>query len=78
MPPLKKGRLQHFFMDSWLVLWLKGEPMEALSQKEPEGKPPPEFLTEEFESVKDLGMFPIYYHGRVFHTIQLFECRNLH
>jgi membrane-associated phospholipid phosphatase len=77
-PPLKKGTLRHFFMDGWLGLWLKGEPMEDLVQNEPEAKGTPKLLTEEFESVKDLGVFPIYYHGRVFHTIQLFECRNLH
>jgi hypothetical protein len=69
MPRLKKG---------WFFLWLKGEPMENLQQQELEPKPTPPFLTEEFESVKDLGLFPIIYRGRVFHTIQMFECRNLH
>jgi hypothetical protein len=69
MPPLKKG---------WVSLWLKGVPMQDLVQKEPEPKATPKFLTEEFESVKDLGVFQIYYRNRVFHSIQLFECRNLH
>ena len=52
--------------------------MENLLQEQPEPKPAPEILHEEFDSVKDLGVYPIYYRGRVFHTIQLFECRNLH
>jgi hypothetical protein len=68
-PSLKKG---------WISLWLKGEPFEDLVQEQPEARAAPEFLTQEFESVKDLGVFPIYYKGRVFHTIQMFECRNLH
>jgi hypothetical protein len=68
-PPLKKG---------WVMSWLKGEPMEDLEQQLPEPKAPPEFLTKEFESVKDLGVFPIIYRGRIFHRVQLFECRNLH
>ena len=68
-PSLKKG---------WMGLWLKGKPMEDLVQEQPEAKAAPEFLTQEFESVKDLGVFPIYYKGRVFHRIQMFECHNLH
>jgi membrane-associated phospholipid phosphatase len=69
MPPLGK---------SWVMRWLKGEPMENLLRYQPEAKAAPEFLTQEFESVKDLGLYPIYYRGRVFHIIQIFECRNLH
>ena len=69
MPRLKKG---------WIGQWLKGAPMEDLDVEEPEAKAAPPFLTQEFESVKDLGIFPIYYRGRVFHWVQLFECRNLH
>jgi hypothetical protein len=61
----------------WLPLWLKGEPMENLNQPEPEPPPPPPTLLQEFESVKNLGVYNTYYRGRIFHTIQLFECRNL-
>jgi membrane-associated phospholipid phosphatase len=63
---------------NWPSLWLHGTPMEELPREEPKPSPPPEFLTQEFESVKDLGVFPVYYRGRIFHNIQLFECRNLH
>jgi len=38
---------------------------------------PPESLKAEFESVTDLGIQDIYYRGRVFRNVQLFECRNL-
>ena len=68
-PKLKKG---------WLTLWLHGAPMEDLEREQPKDGRTPELLTQQFESVKDLGTFPIYYKGRVFHTIQMFECRNLH
>jgi membrane-associated phospholipid phosphatase len=77
-PRLIKGTLHNLFCDGWFVLWLKGEPMENLIRDEPEPRHPPEILQEEFDSVKDLGVYPIYYRGRVFHNIQLFECRNLH
>ena len=69
MPPLIKG---------WVVPWLKGAPMENLEREQPQPQPTPKFLLQEFDSVKDLGLFNIYYRGRVFHTIQLFECRDLH
>jgi hypothetical protein len=38
---------------------------------------PPDSLKEEFESVTDLGIQDIYYRGRVFRNVQLFECRKL-
>jgi len=43
--------------------------------KRPE--PPPERLQKEFASITDLGIHEIKYRDRVFHTIQLFECRGL-
>jgi hypothetical protein len=69
MPKLKKG---------WPGLWLRGTPMEDLEREPLKTGSPPEFLTNQFDSVKDLGTFPIYYKGRVFHNVQMFECRNLH
>lgn len=62
----------------WIYHWLKGEPMESLVREEPESKSAPDVFLQEFDSVKDLGVYNIYYRGRIFHTIQLFECRNLH
>jgi hypothetical protein len=78
LPPLVKGSLHNLFMDGWFFLWLKGEPMGHLIREEPDPKHIPEILQQEFDSVKNLGAFPIYYRGRVFHYIQLIECRNLH
>ena len=63
---------------NWIPLWLKGEPMENLPREQPRPRPAPEDLLQEFDSVKDLGLYEVRYHGRVFHIIQLFECRNLH
>jgi len=68
-PPLVKG---------WITSWLEGKPMESLARPVPAAKAPPAFLLQEFDSVKDLGLYNIYYRGRIFHTIQMFECRNLH
>ena len=36
----------------------------------------PEWLTRDFESVTDLGMFEIDYHGRNYNRYQLFACRG--
>ena len=48
----------------------------------PEPAPPkradlPPLLLKEFDSVKDLGVKPVYEHGQVYRWIQMFECRNL-
>jgi hypothetical protein len=61
----------------WVPLWLKGEPMEDLAREESEPQPAPTSLLREFDSVKDLGVYNTYYRSRIFHTIQLFECRDL-
>lgn len=39
--------------------------------------PPPEELTNEFESVTDLGAVEIIFHGRLWRRIQICECRGL-
>ena len=61
--------------DGWLGKWLSGEP--DLWRSEPQGKPAPLSLLEEFESVTDTGLYPVRYHDRVYHIIQIYECRNL-
>jgi hypothetical protein len=40
-------------------------------------QPPPERLQKEFASIADLGIHEIKYRDRVFHRVQLFECRDL-
>lgn len=39
--------------------------------------PPPEELTNEFESVTDLGAVEIIFHGKLWRRIQICECRGL-
>ena len=62
-------------VQGWISKWLRGE-KNLLRQPPRSGRPPPQ-LSEEFESVTDLGQFNVLYHGRIFHTYQIFECRNL-
>jgi hypothetical protein len=59
----------------WFFKWLHGE--KDLLRNPPEAKPPPDRLLREFESVTDLGIHEVYYRDRVFHYLQLYECRNL-
>ena len=63
---------------NWIWLWLKGEPMDNLPREQPTPRPPPQVLLQGFDSLKDLGLYEVRYHGRVFHIFQLYECRNLH
>lgn len=67
--PLVKG---------WVRPWLKGAPWDDLVRTPSEPGPAPDFLLSEFDSVKDLGLYRIYYRGRTFHVIQIWECDNLH
>ena len=60
----------------WIPKWLQGE--TNLQRYEPHPGAAPESLVDEFDSVTDLGLYPVLYRGRVFHIVQLFECRNLH
>ena len=66
-PPLVRG---------WPAKWLAGE--TQLRLYEPRGASAPPGLMRQFDSVTDLGLYKARYHGRIFHTIQMFECRNLH
>jgi membrane-associated phospholipid phosphatase len=61
-------------VDGWAGKWLSGEP--DLWRSEPQARPAPPALLEEFDSVTDTGLYPVRYHGRVCHIIQIFECRN--
>ena len=65
-PPLVHG---------WVTPWLAGQVPRL--QYQPHGSQAPASLLKEFDSVTDLGLHDILYRGRVFHTIQLFECRSL-
>jgi hypothetical protein len=62
-------------VDGWIGKWLAGK--KNLRAYPPKPEPPPPVLRKEFESVTDLGLHNALYHGRIFHTVQLFECRGL-
>jgi hypothetical protein len=62
-------------ISGWFPKWLAGE-TNLLRNLPRSGRPPPR-LAAQFESVTDLGQFNVLYHGRVFHTYQMYECRNL-
>jgi hypothetical protein len=57
-----------------------GSPAPEVSERiprPPAPEPPPKELLREFDSVKDIGVRPVYHNGRVYRWVQLFECRNL-
>jgi membrane-associated phospholipid phosphatase len=62
-------------VDGWFWKWLHGE--TNLLEHPPVPMPPPPELLNDFESVTNLGLRSALYRGRIFHTLQLFECRNL-
>jgi 4-amino-4-deoxy-L-arabinose transferase-like glycosyltransferase/membrane-associated phospholipid phosphatase len=59
----------------WISRWLAGE--KDLFLDSPQPPPAPPSLRNEFDSIADMGSYNVLYRGRVFHTIQIFECRNL-
>jgi membrane-associated phospholipid phosphatase len=66
MPPL---------VDRWLSRWWSGD--ARLWRHEPKTRPAPPSLLAEFDTVTDLGLCNVRYADRVYHVIQLFECRHL-
>src|SRR5262249_17889765 len=76
-PSLVKGTRANWYQDNWFFQWLKGAPMEDLVEPYPGRRPTPDIIQQEFDSVTDLGLYEVHYRGRVFHTIHIFECRNL-
>jgi 4-amino-4-deoxy-L-arabinose transferase-like glycosyltransferase/membrane-associated phospholipid phosphatase len=66
-PPLVAG---------WPLKWLAGE--KDLDRYAPGDEPAPPWLVDQFDSVTNLGQVEVYYRDRVFHILQIFECRNLH
>jgi 4-amino-4-deoxy-L-arabinose transferase-like glycosyltransferase len=52
--------------------------LRELNRDHIEPGPTPPFLESEFESVTDLGVRKVLYHGRVIRPMQVFACRGLH
>jgi len=59
----------------WPLKWWRGE--RDLGQPPATSDPTPHWLTQQFESVTNTGLHNILYRGRVLHTVEIFECRNL-
>jgi membrane-associated phospholipid phosphatase len=51
--------------------------IRELDRKNPQPKPPPQSLQDEFESVTDMGIRNVMYHGQLLRPLQFFACRNL-
>ncbi len=51
--------------------------VRELNRYDPNPEPPPERLESEFESVTQLCVTNVMYHGYVLRPLQIFECRNL-
>jgi 4-amino-4-deoxy-L-arabinose transferase-like glycosyltransferase/membrane-associated phospholipid phosphatase len=51
--------------------------VQELDRRDPQPLPPPPQIQNEFESVTDLGVRRVMYHGGLCRPIQVFACRNL-
>jgi 4-amino-4-deoxy-L-arabinose transferase-like glycosyltransferase len=59
----------------WFPKWWNGE--TNLMAQPLETGPAPGWLVNQFDSVTNLGLHPVFYRGRVLHTVEIFACRNL-
>jgi hypothetical protein len=69
---------QFFFWSGYAMR--KGENavfVRELDRKVPDPKPAPQSLVDEFESVTDMGVRNVMYHGQLLRPLQFFACRNL-
>ena len=80
---LRKGENAIFVVEMDLPQTPMQDWFKSLSTGIPPQPPPPAavpylgFPPGKFESFKSLGVFPVYYKGRVYRWLELFECRNL-
>jgi membrane-associated phospholipid phosphatase len=51
--------------------------VQELDRDNPQPLPPPSIIQSEFESVTDLGVRSVLYHGKLCRPIQVFACRGL-
>lgn len=59
----------------WFWKWLNGDEVEVAKEPSPAGVS--SILSQQFESVTNLGIQEIKVDGRILKRVQLFECRNL-
>jgi hypothetical protein len=80
---LRKGENAIFVVEMDLPQTSIQDWFKSLATGIPPQPPPPValpylgFPPGKFESFKSLGVFPVYYKGRVYRWLELFECRNL-
>lgn len=59
----------------WIPKWWRGE--KEYVQPRAISEAPPVWLTEQFESVRSIGLREIKRRGQTYHVIELYECRGL-
>jgi membrane-associated phospholipid phosphatase len=72
---LKQPKTQFFFWPSYINT-RQGENAIYVIEKDKPATPPPDVI-KSFESVTEVGRFPVKHRGRTLHTVQIFACRNL-
>lgn len=62
----------------WIFRWLKGETnlIDPTTRALPE--PAPDWLTRQFDSVTNRGLYDVRDRGQLPRRLEIFECRNLH
>src|SRR5262249_37844978 len=81
---LRKGQNAIFLIEQDLPQYSMLAWFKSIFTGMPQFPPPPPapsgilgYPPGKFESIKDLGVFPVYYQGRIYRWFELFECRNL-
>ena len=72
---LPKPNTQFYFWPGYIGVH-KGQNAIYVQEKNKPGPAPPDIMRS-FASVTEVGEFPIQYHGRIFHRVQVFACRDL-
>ncbi len=81
---LRKGDNAIFVVEADLPQTRMFDWLKSLRTGIPPVLPPPHpegivgFPPGKFDSIKDLGVFPVIYKGHIYRWLELFECRNLH
>jgi hypothetical protein len=81
---LRKGENAIFVVEMDLPQTSMGDWFKSIFTGIPPATPPPPkhepyfgFPPGNFESMKSIGVFPVYYKGRIYRWLELYECRNL-
>jgi 4-amino-4-deoxy-L-arabinose transferase-like glycosyltransferase/membrane-associated phospholipid phosphatase len=72
---MPKPRNQFYFWPTYRET-RRGQNALYIQQKD-RPEPPPKDIVKSFQSVSEIGSFPVMYRGRVLHHVQIFTCREL-